>query len=71
MRALQDQSILRPLATPAGLFVPCRHPILRAQDPESHTLSTDSVQYFVYRFSAAFWAVSLQVECHEPRLSTC
>jgi hypothetical protein len=31
--ALQDQSILRPLATPAGLFVPCRLPILRAGIP--------------------------------------
>jgi|SRR5580704_4991041 hypothetical protein len=57
-------SILRPLATQAGLFVPCRRPILRA--PKSRVayvvcrlstifLSTSSVQHFgrqVYKLSA-------------------
>jgi hypothetical protein len=40
------------------------------RNPESHTLSIDSIRYFVYKFSAAFWAASLRLECHKPRLST-
>jgi hypothetical protein len=48
-RALQDQSILRPLAMQAALFVPCRHPILRA--PGSR------IAYVVYRFGASLQEV--------------